>query len=82
MEEKIMCAPLLSCVQLSKTLWTVVSWVPMSMEFSRQGYWSRLPFPSSENLSDPGTELASLVSPAMAGWFFTTSTTWEALEKK
>ena len=62
MEEKIMCAPLLSYVQLSKTLWTVVSWVPMSMEFSRQGYWSRLPFPSPGDLPDPGIEPASAAS--------------------
>jgi len=49
------------------------------MEFSRQGYWSGLLFPSPENLSNPGIELSSLVSPAMAGRFFTTSPTWEAL---
>ena len=33
---------------------------PLSMEFSRQEYWSGLPFPSPENLSDPGIELRSL----------------------
>ena len=50
----------------------------LSMEFSRQEYWSGLPFPSSGDLPDLGIEPASLVSPALAGRFFTTSTTWEA----
>ena len=35
--------------------------------------------PSSRDLADPGMELASLMSPAMASTFFTTSATWEAL---
>ena len=38
------------------------------MGFSRQGYWSGLPFPSPRNLPDPGVEPASLV---LAGRFFT-----------
>ena len=45
------------------------------MEFSRQEYWSGLPFPPPGNLPDSGMESAS---PASAGGFFTTSTTWEA----
>ena len=45
---------------------------PLSMEFSRQEYWSGLPFPSPGDLPDPGTELVSLTSPALAGRFFTT----------
>ena len=48
------------------------------MEFSKQEYWSGLPLPTPENLSDPGTELTSLASPALAGGFFTTIATWEA----
>ena len=36
-----------SCVQLFVTLWTVALQAPLSMEFSRQEYWSGLPFPSS-----------------------------------
>ena len=48
------------------------------MEFSRQEYWSRLPFSSPEDLPDPGIEAASLRSPALAGGFFTTSATLEA----
>ena len=52
---------------------------PLSMEFSRQEYWSGLPFPSPGNLSNPRIEPVSLVSPALTDGFFTTSTTWEAL---
>ena len=44
----------------------------MSMEFSRQEYWSGLPFPSPGDLPDPGIEPASPESPALAGGFFTT----------
>ena len=46
--------------------------VPLSMEFSRQEYWRRLPFPAPGNLPDPGLEPESPVSPALAGQFFTT----------
>ena len=45
------------------------------MGFSRQQYWIRLPFPSPGDLPNPGIELASLVSSALAGGFFTI---WEA----
>ena len=38
-------------------------------------------FPSLGDVPDPGIEPASLASPALAGGFFTTSTTWEALQK-
>jgi len=48
------------------------------MEFSRQEYWSRLPFLTPEDLPDSGIKPTSLASPAMAGGFFITSTTWEA----
>ena len=41
--------------------------VPLSMGFSRQEYWSRLPFPSPGGLPDPGIEPMSLMSPAIAG---------------
>ena len=41
------------------------------MEFLRQEYWSRLPFPTPESLPDPGIEPVSLSSPALAGGFFT-----------
>ena len=42
------------------------------MEFSRQEYWSRLPFSSPGDLPDPGIEPEFLASPALAGEFFTT----------
>ena len=48
------------------------------MGFSRQEYWSGLPFPPPGDLPDPGLEPASLMSPALAGRFSTTSATWEA----
>jgi len=48
------------------------------MEFSRQEYWSELPCPPPGDLSDSGIKHASLLSPALAGRFFTTSATWEA----
>ena len=46
----------LSRVQLFATPWTVAHQAPLSMGFSRQEYWSGLPFPSPGNLSDPGNE--------------------------
>ena len=48
----------LSHVRLFVTPWTVAYQAP-SMEFSRQEYWSGLPFPSPENLPDPGIEPGS-----------------------
>ena len=44
-----------SC-QTIVTPWTVACQVPLSMGFSRQEYWSELPFPSPGELPDPGTE--------------------------
>ena len=44
---------------------------PLSMGFSRQEYWSGLPFPPPGDLPDAGIEPQSLVSPAWAGGFFT-----------
>ena len=44
----------LSRVRLFVTLWAVAHQAPPSMEFSRQEYWSGLPFPSSGDLPDPG----------------------------
>ena len=51
---------------------TVVHQVSLTMEFSRQEYWSGLPVPTPGDLPDPGIESASLVSPALTGRFFTT----------
>ena len=47
---------LLSRVRLFATLWTVAYQAPLSMGFSRQGYWSGLPFPSPGDLPNPGIE--------------------------
>ena len=47
-------------VRLFATPWTVAYQVPPSMGFSRQEYWSGLPFPSPGDLPDPGIELGSL----------------------
>ena len=49
----------LSRVRLFATLWTVAHQVPQSMGFSRQEYWSGLPFPSPGDLPDPGVESRS-----------------------
>ena len=49
-----------------------------SWGFSRQEYWSGLPWPPPGDLRNPGIEPMSLMSPALAGEFFTTSTTWKA----
>ena len=49
----------LSRVWLSATPWTVAYQAPQSMEFSRQEYWSRLPFPSPGDLPNPGIESGS-----------------------
>ena len=56
----------LSGVQLFATPWTGARQAPLSMGFSRQEYWSGLPFPPPGDLPDPGFELAS---PALAGRF-------------
>ena len=64
-----------SYVQLFVTPWTVARQAPLSMGFSREEHWSRLPFPSPGDLPDTGIELAS---PVLAGGLFTTSATWEA----
>ena len=64
----------LSHVGLVASLWTVAYQSPQSMEFSRQKYWSGLPFPSLGDIPDPGIEQ---VSPALAGKFFTINFTWD-----
>ena len=54
-----------SHVQLFATPWTVACKAPLFMKFSRQEYWSALPFPPPGDLPDPGTEPSSPVSPAL-----------------
>ena len=69
-----------SCVQLIVTPWTVAyRTVALCMGFSRQEYWSGLPFPTPGHLPNPEIRPTSLMSPALAGGFFITSATWEAL---
>ena len=63
---------MLSCARLFVIPWTVAHQALLSMRFSRQEYWSGLPFPPPEDLPNPGTEPGSPVSPALAGRFFTT----------
>ena len=67
-----------SRVRLFVTLWTVAHQTPLFVEFSRQEYWSGLLHPPPGDLPDPGIESVSLISPVLAGRFFTTSATWEA----
>ena len=73
-----------SCLTLCNPIWTVAHQAPLSMGFSRQEYWSGLLWPPPGDHPDPEIEpaspvsSASLVSPALAGGFFTTNTTWEA----
>ena len=64
------------------TLRTIAHQALLSMGFSRQEYWSGLPCPPPGDLPNPGIELTSLMPPAFASWFFTTSTTWEAIRRK
>ena len=62
------------------TQWTVVPQPPLSMGFFRQEHWSGLPCPSPGYLPNAGIDSMFLRSPALAGRFFTTITTWEALQ--
>ena len=69
---------MLSRVQLFVTPWTIAHQASLSMGFSRQEYWSGLPNPPPGSLPYPGIEVMSLMSPALSGRFFTSSTSWEA----
>ena len=59
-------------VRLFLTPQTVACQAPLSTEFSRQEYWSGLPFPAPGDLPESGIKPASPVSPDLAGRFFTT----------
>ena len=65
-----------SSVWLFVILWTVGCQVPLSTGLSSQEYWSGLPCFGS--FPEPGIELTSLMSLALAGGIFVTSATWEA----
>ena len=69
------CLCILNCVQLFADPWIVVQKALLSLEFSKQEYWSGLPFPALGDLPDPGMKPASLASPTLAGTFYTTSAT-------
>ena len=58
----------------SEPVWTLACQASLSIEFSRQEYWSGMPCPSPGDLIDPGIES---LSPALAGRFFTNSATWK-----
>ena len=66
------CAQSLSHVQHFAAPWTVAQQALLSVGLSRQEYWSGLPFSPPGELPNPGTEPESVVSPALAGQFFTT----------
>ena len=68
-----------SRLQLFATLWTIACQAPLPMGFSKQEYWSGLPGHPPGDLLDPGIKPTFLMTYALAGRFFTTSTTWEAL---
>ena len=70
------CVSVLSCVQLFATPWTVACQAPLSIEFTRQEYWSGHSLPSLGDLLHPGMEPAYPASPTLASGFFTASTTW------
>ena len=67
----------LTCV----TPWTGARQAPLSVGFSRQEHWSGLPSPPPGDLPGPGVGLTSLLSPALARRFFTSSATWEAAQR-
>ena len=77
---KYLCVQLLCHIQLFVVSWTVACQVSLSTQFSKQEYWSVVPFPPPADLLVLQIKPVSLVSSALAGIFFTTSTTWEALE--
>ena len=60
-----------SHVQLFVILWTIACWASLSVEFSRQEYWSGVTFPIPGDHLDPRIEPVSLASPALASRFFT-----------
>ena len=74
-----LCVCVLSHVQLFVTPWTVALQTSLPMEFPRQEYWSGFLFPNPGCLPNTGIKPMSLASPEVAGGFFTTGETWEAL---
>ena len=68
---------MLSCVQFFVTPWTVAHQARLSKGFSRQEYWSGLPFPPPGDLPNQDIEPGASASSALAGEFFTASAIWE-----
>ena len=66
------CVCVFSCVWLIATPWTIAHQAPLSMEFSRQEHASELLFPTPGDCPNPGIELMSLASLALACGFFIT----------
>ena len=69
-QDRLMQGKIVTQSCLTSALWNVAHQAPQSMEFSRQEYWSVLPFPSPGDLPSPGMEPVSLTSPALAARFF------------
>ena len=79
-----MCTLTQLCSVMSNSFWPhglLPARLPFPMGFSRQEYWSGLPCPPPGDLPDSGIESTSFTSPALAGWFFTTSAIWETQKK-
>ena len=72
------CVCALGRVWLFLTPWTIALQAPLSMGFSKQEHWNGLLFPPPGNLPNSEIKPASIVSPALAGRFFTNCVTWEA----
>ena len=70
-------AMVLNCVWLFVASWTVPCQALLPMEFSRQEYWSGLPFPNPGKFLNPGIKPESSAPPTLASRFFTTRATWE-----
>ena len=80
----LMDAPLISCfscVRVFATPWAVARQAALSMEFSRQEYWSGLPYTPPGDLPNLVIKPACLTSPALACrfFFFISSATWEVM---
>ena len=74
----LLCAQSLGHVQVFASPWTVACQAPLSVRSSRQEYQNGLPLSTPGDIPNPRFEPVSPVSPALAGGFFTTNSTWEA----
>ena len=72
------CSSVASVLSDCGTPWTVAHQASLSMELSRQEYWSGLSYPSPWHHPDPEIEHTSLTSSELASGFLATSATWEA----